>query len=189
MRTELSALSAESAVTTETLAGLSAAAQRNGEELSSFEGILRDLPKRLAETAIGTGEAKRGFDALGISVKDQNGELRQSDDVLREVITKLQAIEDPTRRAGTATQVFGAEGAKLMRVLGDTPLENFIQYATEYGVDVGPDAIRAAEQWTAAQSELRREFDRIASHMVDAIDLTEAARVHHRPSHGLHMVG
>jgi len=176
MRTGLIELNTTSGVATETLAGLAAAAARNGKEISDFDSVLKDLPKRILETSMGIGRAARGFDGLGVSVTSSTGELRNSDDVLKEVLSKLQSIEDPTRRAALAVQTLGGDGAKLMQVLGGTELETFIQYASDYGMDVGPAAIKSAEDWAAAQAELGVELNRIASQMVDAIDLTEKLR-------------
>lgn len=176
IRTGLAELNVTSGLTTETLAGLSAAAARNGKELSQFDSVLKDLPKRMLETSMGIGRAIRGFDGLGVSVEDASGNLRQSDDVLKEVLSKLQGIEDPTRRSALAVQTLGGDGAKLMQVLGGTELETFIGYATEFGMDVGPDAIKAAQDWEAASAELGVEMNRISSHMVDAIGLTSKLR-------------
>lgn len=176
LRTELSEFSTTSGLAAETLAGIGFAAERNGKSLGDFRSLLSDLPKRMMETAQGTGRAQKGFDALGVSVTEADGSLRSSDAVLSEVVSKIQSMEDPTQRAALAVQALGSDGSRLMQVLGQTELETFIGYTRAYGVDVGPDAIRTAEDWAAAQAELGSEIRAMTADLADLLIDTEKLR-------------
>jgi len=155
-RNELSDMSTRTGIASETLAGLRLAAQGSGQSLGNLEGALVSLPKRMSDFARGTGESKVAFEALGIQVLSAQGGLRSTDTVLREITSALSGVENPTERAALATQLFGESGTKLLQALGDpSSLESFIALSTEFGVDVGPQAAKAAADWQRQVTDLQ----------------------------------
>jgi Phage tail lysozyme len=54
------------------------------------------------------------FNQLGISLRDANGHMRTTADLMPEVMQKLQDIKDPTDRARIATALLGGAGMKLV---------------------------------------------------------------------------
>ena len=141
----------QTGLTAKTIAGLKLAAEGAGLELDALTGGLVDLPKRMDEAKRGTGEALVAFERLGIAVTDANGNLRSADDVLSESIAKLQGVENSAERAALATILFGGAGANIMQAVGGTELEEFVNQAERFGVNVGPEAVKAA-------NNLRREL-------------------------------
>lgn len=157
--------STRTGVAVETLQGLQLAFEGSGQSAGAMEAVLAPLNKRLIDTARGTGEAQRGFADLGISVVDSAGNLRSADDVLRETLTALQDIEDPTLRAAQAASILGEGGAKALQALGDTDLDAFIQQAQTLGPAFRDGGAGAAE-FQRAMSDLELAslgaLDRIA---------------------------
>jgi hypothetical protein len=143
-RNELIDTSTRTGLTTETIAALRLAAEGSGLELANLATGLQQLPKRMADMARGTGEAKVAFEALGVSVLDSAGELRSSDDVLKESLVLLTGVESSTQQAALATQLFGEAGTGLLQALSGTELESFVEQAALFGISVGPDAAKAA---------------------------------------------
>ena len=141
----------QTGLTAKTIAGLKLAAEGAGLELDALTGGLVDLPKRMDEAKRGTGEALVAFERLGIAVTHANGNLRSADDVLSESIAKLQGVENSAERAALATILFGGAGANIMQAVGGTELEEFVNQAERFGVNVGPEAVKAA-------NNLRREL-------------------------------
>lgn len=135
-------------IAAETLNGLKLAAEGAGLEFGALEAGLNQWPKRMADASRGTGEALVAFEQLGVKVTDANGSLRDSDEVFREMITRLGEVVNPAQRAALATQAFGDSGGKLLQALGDTAdLDAFIDAANRWGVDVGPRASESARVW------------------------------------------
>jgi hypothetical protein len=158
---EVNTLAVQSGLANETIAGLRFAAEATGKQLSEL--VPPDLAKRILETSQETGEAKRGFDALKVSVTDSEGRLKSADAVLRETIDALQAVEDPTQRAALATQALGEKGALMLSTLSSSDsLEAFVEQAERFGVDVGPAAVAATGDWQQAQAELGLALDAAA---------------------------
>lgn len=143
-RNELIDTSTRTGLATSTIAGLRLAAEGSGMQFTSLAAGLQQLPKRMSDMANGTGEAKKAFEALGVSVLNSSGELRSADDVLKESLSKILALESPTQKAALATELFGRSGTGMLQALSGTELQDFVDQAERFGVSVGPDAAKAA---------------------------------------------
>jgi lambda family phage tail tape measure protein len=84
-----------------------------GGKAEDFASLASRLNKNIGEAASGNDGLQKSFKTLGVFVTDANGTLRNSGDVLRDVISKLAGIEDPAKRAKLAVEFFGKEAAKL----------------------------------------------------------------------------
>jgi hypothetical protein len=80
---------------------------------------LQRLVRRTAEAAQGTGEAKDALASMGIALRDQDGHLRRSEDLLTDVAGAFARIEDPTERVRLAFKLFHSEGVALVNLLSD----------------------------------------------------------------------
>ena len=153
-------------VAADTLIGLQLAFVGSGQSASAMESALGPLPKRLADTARGTGDAQIAFDQLGVSVVDAGGDLRGTDEVIRETIAALQDVADPGERAGLAMQAFGRGGATILQALGDADLDVFVRHAQLIG-PAFDDAGRGAADFERAMADLELSTlgaaDRIAN--------------------------
>jgi hypothetical protein len=56
---------------------------------------------------------------MGIALRDQDGSLRRSEDLLAEVADAFARIEDPAERVRLAFKLFDAEGVALVNLLRD----------------------------------------------------------------------
>jgi len=171
MRNELLDASTRSGIAADTLNGLRLAAEGSGQKFTELRGALDGLPKRLADTADGTGDALKAFNKLDVVVTNASGGLRDADDVFKEFITKLQEVESPTERAALATQAFGEAGGKLNQALGDSKLDDFVELANRYGVDVGPRASAASAEWQRNMANLSLVTNGAQASMSDFLDL------------------
>jgi hypothetical protein len=160
LRNELLDASTRTGIAAETLAGLRLAAEGSGLQFGQLERVMGGFTLRLQQAHQGMGEASRGFESLGVEVNDLNGELRSADQILFDTLNALSAIEDPTKRAAAAAETFGTQGTRLLQALGDpASLEHFVGLAREFGVDVGPKAAKAAEDWQRNAGELGMVLD------------------------------
>lgn len=150
---EVGTFAAMSGFTADTINGLRIQAERTNKQLSDI--VPKDLPKRLLETSQGTGEALRGFAALEIDVKDATGALRSADSVLPEILDKLARVENPTTKAALAVQILGAEGQQMLSAFEDSAgLTAVVEEGRRFGIQVGPDAVAASNQWFNATANL-----------------------------------
>lgn len=165
----INTLAANSGLAAETIQGLEAVAKASGKELGTL--LPKDLPKRISEAAEGSGEAVKGFRDLGIEVKDASGQLKSADVILKEVITALEGVEDPTLKAAAAQRVFGSEAQQLTSALADTgDLAAWVRFTQEYGADVGPEAAAATAEWNRATAMLSVSMEGLKSSAIPVVN-------------------
>lgn len=90
-----------------------AAGMSNEELRKSF----RDLAKNVGDAANGIGRAKPIFEALGIPLRDNQGNVRDLNDLLPELQSAFRKIENPALRTSTAMKLFGESGSKMSLLL------------------------------------------------------------------------
>ncbi|SNX59724.1 hypothetical protein SAMN06296273_1160 [Nitrosomonas ureae] len=124
----------------EDLSRIEQVARNFGDAFNPIEQGITRLAKGLAEIDDPTSNAIRALDAIGVSARDSNGELRTAADVYIDVARSLQQYEDGTRKTAVAQALFGKSGAELLPMLN-----NLAQ---------GVDHVTAVTQANAAQAAL-----------------------------------
>lgn len=151
LNNQLTDASARTGVSVETLGALKLAAEGSGLAFEVLEKGLGRLPKSMSDAQRGTGTAAAAFKALGVEA-DVGGVLRDTDDVLRDLFTKLSAVENPAQKAALAMDLFGAKaGPAFIQSGAIDNLDAFVTLSRDYGLDVGPKA-------TAQAAEFQRQM-------------------------------
>ena len=152
----------------EALQELRFAAKASGVEQQTLDMALQRFTRRAAEAAQGTGEAKDALAQLGIALRDQDGHLRRSEDLLADVADAFARIEDPAERVRLAFKLFDSEGVALVNLLrdGSGALDQMRERARDLGIVLDEHLVRDAER-------ARTELDTLAQ--VISANLTRAA--------------
>lgn len=116
---ELHDLSQKTGASVESLSALKGAARSAGIDLESLGGGLSKLSKNMLEAAGGTGKAGDMFAALGVSIKNSDGSLRDSNDVMLDAAKGIAGLQSGTERAAAAQVLFGKSGANMVPLLLD----------------------------------------------------------------------
>lgn len=118
----------------------------DGVSAESFSAALVKLTKSMSDTAQGTGEAQKGFAALGISVKNVDGTLKSNLTVLNEVATKFAGYRDGAEKTALAVNIFGRSGADLIPILnrGADGINELREEAERLGIAFSDEASNAA---------------------------------------------
>jgi hypothetical protein len=114
---KLTDLSERTGIAIEDLSRLGYVAQMSGISAEEMTAAINRLSQGMALAAAGGGSASRVFDALGISVKNSDGTLREQVEVLKDIADKFQTYEDGAAKSALAMQLFGKTGANLVPVL------------------------------------------------------------------------
>lgn len=80
------------------------------EDMSKFA---TKLSQSLGDAANGNEKTRKTFRDLGVDLGDANGKLRDTDDLLPEVIDALANIENPAERAATAVEILGKSAKSI----------------------------------------------------------------------------
>lgn len=114
---QLSKSSRTLGITVEQLQEYTFAAERSGVSTDEMVKGLQMFNKFTGQAARGVGTAKVAFEDMGIALRDINGNLRPSNDLIDEFVEKMSKIESPAMRAGLASDVFGRAGVKLLPMM------------------------------------------------------------------------
>lgn len=130
--------------------------QMAGSDASALRGQINQLNQRLKSADSGSESAISGFNRLGISVYDVNGEFRDSTELFEEAITKLQKIENTTTRAAIAAQIFGRNASELNGVLNlsKADMEKLIKTQNVLGLNATNNAVKLAGAYNDAKDVL-----------------------------------
>lgn len=161
--------------TTEDLSALAYAADLSGVSQDNLGTALTRLTKNASDAAQGIGEAQKGFNALGISVKDAEGNLKSSDQLLQEVAGKFAQFEDGANKTALAVNLFGKSGADLIPLLnaGAEGIQDMKDEAEELGLTFDQKTGKAAEAFndnlTRLDAVKKGLFNRIAAQLLPSL--------------------
>lgn len=172
-------LSARFSISTETLSGWGYAAKMTGSDLEGLVGIIPKFTKNIADASKAGSEADKTFKALGISVKDQAGNLRSFEDLLPEVQTRFAGISNETTKTALAMQLFGKSGSEFLEFLslGADGMRTMEERARSLGIVIDSDTAGAAAEFNDCLDDLRAAtqgwFTQLASELLPTLtDLT-----------------
>lgn len=133
-----------SGITTETYQELAYAAELVDTSLDTIQGSLVKLTKSMSSAAGGNKKMIANFKKLGVSVKNADGTLRDSEDVFSDVIDALGKIENETERDAMAMEVLGKSAGDLKPLIaaGDE-LNKLRQEAHEVGYVMNDETLGA----------------------------------------------
>lgn len=117
------------------------------EDLATSMGI---LSRNMYAANKGGDEQAKAFQQLGIKLKDANGKLRDSDDVMSDVANNFAHMEDGATKTALAMKLFGRGGKAMIPLLneGSAGLDEMRQEAHELGLVMGEDAVNASAALT-----------------------------------------
>src|SRR5260370_1848556 len=118
---------------------VSYAAGLNGVNTESLGKSLEKLNKSIFAAASAPAGAVNAFTRLGVSLKDSEGNLRSSEDVLLDLAEKFQKLPEGPARGALAMQVFGRAGAEMIPFLiqGKSGIQALSAEADQLGITIG----------------------------------------------------
>lgn len=145
---KLNKMSQSTGISTEELSKLKYAADLSDVSTETLGKSVGKLSKAMASAASeGAGPAASAFSAMGVAVKNQDGTLRSSSDVLKDVADKFAFYKDGAEKTNLAIQIFGKSGAALIPLLnqGRDGLQQAGDEAERFGLVLDKKTTMAAE--------------------------------------------
>ena len=127
---ELLTMSSTTGVATDTLQELNYATELLDVSTDTVTGSMTKLLRTMSSADSGSSTAIESFEALGISIYDLNGNLRDNEEVFWEAIDALGQIENESERDAMAMDLFG-KSAKELNPLIEAGSEGFEKLAEE----------------------------------------------------------
>ena len=145
---ETLALSQKAGVSTEAFSALQFAAKQSNVDVEALSKGMKFLSKAMLDTGTGGTKTAKFFEALGVSVTESNGTLRQTDQVLLDLAEIFSHMPDGAEKTGIALKLFGKAGSDMIPMLnqGKAGLQAFEEQAKRLGIVIGKDFAEAAHQ-------------------------------------------
>lgn len=155
-------------VSVETLSVWKPAAEQSGVSGESFEKGLRKLSTTMLEAATGSEDAARGFAAIGVAVKNQDGTLRATDQVLLDLAERFKAMPDGAEKTALAVQLFGKSGADLIPFLnqGRDGINELAAEMQALGVQMSSETAAQAGNFNDALDKLKLTTQSIGNQII-----------------------
>lgn len=127
---DINTLSKQTGLSTDQIQKFQYASEIVDVPLDTLTGSMAKLTRNMASAQGGTGAASDAFKTLGVSITDQNGQLRNNQDVMNDTFNALAKVENSTQRDALAMQIFGKSaqdlnplilgGSDTLKQLGDS---------------------------------------------------------------------
>jgi hypothetical protein len=146
-------LSKKVGITTEAASGLNLALHHIGMTSEEYGGMVNKLTRQMRTN----GEA---FEEMGIQTRDSSGEWRNSQNVMLDVIEKLNGLKKGADLNVASQALFGGKIGdinKLLKVNADL-IEEETRKAEKLNLVVGPDGAAQAREYKEAMKDLSADM-------------------------------
>lgn len=150
-------LAQQTGLSVEALSQLQYAADQSGTDLETLTQGLRNLSKTAIGAQDGTGDAAVAFKALGVSVTDSHGALKDTETLLGELADGFSKFADGPAKAAAAQRIFGKSGTELIPFLnqGRAGIEALRSEFDSLGLTMSTGAAKAASEFNNSIKELK----------------------------------
>ena len=145
---ELDKTSSKLGVSVERLQDWNHWAEQNGISTNAMERGLGRLNQRVGRAVDGNEKYSDAFADLNVELKDGEGNIRATNDVMEDTVSALMEVEDPAMRSAQASEIFGTKMARdLMPALedGSLSIEEATAQMDEHGRITGEQAEQSAK--------------------------------------------
>lgn len=154
-------------VSAEALSGWGYAAKQTGTDIDALGVGLKKLAKNMADALDPKSQQANIFKALGISVTDATGNLRDVEDVLPEIADKFKELDNAALESALSMDLFGKSGTDLLDFLnqGGDGLATMRDRARELGVELDGNTLAAADQFNDTLADIKTVMDGLFTQM------------------------
>lgn len=138
---------------------------QNGMDIDRLETGMKTLVTSMDSAASGSKAAQDRFAALGVSIYDSSGKLKNQEVILRETLYALANMENGTEKARLATELFGKAGVEMMPMLngGAEGMEELTERAHELGLVISDEAVTAGVTLGDTLDDVKQSFGAIGT--------------------------
>ena len=131
---------------------------QSGIESTKLEQTMIRNQRSLNDAAEGSKTASEAYEKLGVSIKDADGNLRNSDEVYQDVLGNLADLEDKNLRNSIANDIFGKSYGDLAPILdsGSEGIKDLTDRAVELGLVLSQDTVDAGVVFGDTMSDMKQ---------------------------------
>ncbi len=187
---QMGKMAQKAGVSVESLSRLSVAAKLSDVNTQTLASAMGKLDKNMLAAQAGTGASADAFKALGISVTDSSGKLKDSDEVMSEMAGKFSQYQDGAGKTAAAIAIFGKAGADMIPMLNDgsEEMQKNAELADKLGITLSGSVAKSAQEvndrfttmtlagkgiTNQVMSDMLPTFDSLSSVLVDTATDTD----------------
>lgn len=157
----IEATSQKLGITTEAFQELSFAHTQLGGDQAALEQGMESLNEKLQKAALGAEDEAKLFKVLGIEIEGAKGKVKNASEILPALADRINAIDDPMRRAAIRAEYFGDAAAEMGKLLdvGGQGINELAQRAHELGVVLSDEDIQRLVRAGEAVKRLRAQLE------------------------------
>ena len=150
---ELLTLSKQTGLSTDALQKMAYASELVDVDVNTITGAISKMKKSLDSNA-------DTFEAIGVSVKDANGEYRATEEIFNDTVKALGSISNETERDITAMKLFGKSADELAGILDDggEALRTLGKEAEDKGLIISEEDIQNASELDDTIQKLKKQL-------------------------------
>lgn len=162
-------MSQRTGVSVEALSGLKFAAEQSGASIETVETGIRNMQRVLLDVQQGSTTAAKTLQMLGLNINELK--TLSPEQQFLEMAKAIAKIDDPSRQAALAMELFGKSGTQLLPMLrqGEAGIEQLMAEAKRLGIVMSEDDAKAAADFRDAMNRLNRAFQGIATQVASVI--------------------
>jgi hypothetical protein len=164
-------MSEKTGIAVSTLSAFSTVGKIFGVSAESMGNALEKLNKSAYAAANAPEGVKNAYTKLGIAVRDAEGHIRPTSDLLLDISDKFASMPDGVQKTALAMQLFGRAGAEMIPFLneGKDGISEFTDAATKMGAVLTDDAAASAHQFQKDLSLLQIGIEGIENKIMNAL--------------------
>jgi len=169
---QLAKISRRVGVSIDTLSKFGLAAERAGIPQETFARGLRNVARNADAARRGTGESLAFFKGLDIEFQKSNGELRDTEDILRDIADRFKDAPDGPEKTVAAMRLLGEEAGPLMINMlndGSAGLDEMAKKAERLGVVISEEDAVAMEEFNNSIADVMTGLQGIAQAITTAL--------------------
>ncbi len=154
---QLAKASDKTGVSVESFGRLGYAAERASVGFGALEVAMFRQARAANEAAQGTGSGAEAYAALGISVKDASGRLKDGETLFKETAEALSKLDNDTQKTALAMDIFGRSGAQLLPMMKDgaAGIEEMGKRAEDLGLVMDEETARMSEAYNDMMEDIK----------------------------------
>lgn len=164
-------LSIKAGISVESMSALGYAAAKSGSDVDALTSGLVKLAKNAADAAAGGKENAQVFSAIGVAVRDAQGNMKGTDELFSDVAEQFRKYKDGPEEIALAIKLFGKSGADLIQTLnsGKVGLEEFKAKAKELGIVLTGPLADAADEFNDTLDDIKRQVGGLGNVIAQAL--------------------
>lgn len=153
---QLDKISRRSGIAVERLSELGFAAEQSGGDLQKFDKGVKGMQTSIRNLERGLSTSEAAFKSIGVTMADLEG--KTPDEQFKTIATGIDQIQDPSRKAAIALEIFGRAGRELLPMLegGGDGINALQKQARQLGLTISGQSATSAANLTDGLNELWR---------------------------------